>query len=317
MAFSWKLESIPPHDFFISLDIDSYFDKEHDPFEIPEKGMLRPIPLKDRDIAVRIHFNGEVESPVFHIECEEPLDDADIETANRSLSRILGTSMDLRPLYEQAAGDPVLSPMFTEARGFKRMARANLFEDAVNRIIIAQIQHKPTAKKMVYGVREQYGSRLEGSFGRVSAWPRPFQLMKADPVTLKKHGLSLRKGEYIVGLAHLLVSGELSLDELETMPPDLFYETATGIRGIGPTTAQDLMLFRARPDAAFPSTVTKGEEKGLRRWIIYSYGGDPNNTSEAEFQDIIRSWKGFEALALEYLYLKYVLGEKQKRYKKG
>ncbi len=316
MAFSWKLKSNPPHDFFISLDIDSYFDKEHDPVEILEKGMVRPVPLKDRDVLVQIHFNGEVESPEFHIECEEPLDSEEVETANRALSRILGTSLDLRPLYDQAAGDSVLSPMFEEARGFKRMARASFYEDAVNRIIIAQIKHKPTAKKMVYGVREHYGTRLESRFGRVSAWPRPHQLMKADPVELKKHGLSLRKGEYIVGLAHLLVSGELSQDELEAMEPDTFYESVTEIRGIGPTTAQDLMLFRNRPDGSFPSHSNKGTEKGLRRWIIYSYGGDPDNTSEKEFKDMISRWKGYEAVALEHLYLRYVLAEKKKAYRK-
>lgn len=313
MAFSWKLVSKPPHDFFISLDIDSYFDNEHDPATIPENGFLRPIPLQDRDILVNIHFNGEVEAPAFHIECEEPLDDDEIADANQSLARILGTELDLQPLYEQAAKDPVLSPLFSEGYGFKRISRANLFEDAINRVIIAQISHKPTAKKMVYGVRKEFGTALESKHSQISAWPRPHKLMQADPVGLKKHGLSLRKGEYIVGFAHLLVSGEMTLEKLEQLPPYEFYQAMLDVRGIGPTTAQDLMMFRNRPDASFPSNIAKNEEKGLRRWIILSYGGDPDHTTEIEFQEMIRNWKGYEGIALEHLYLQYILNIKKKQ----
>ncbi|MCC5932816.1 MAG: hypothetical protein LAT75_02000 [Candidatus Cyclonatronum sp.] len=317
MPFSWKLKSVPPHDFFISLDIDSYFDHEHDPAEIPDNGMLRPLPLADRDILVRIFFNGDAENPAFHIECEDHLTSGEVAQANRLLSRILGTELDLKPFYEQASDDPLLASLIQEAYGFKRMSRATFFEDALNRIIIAQISHKPTAKKMVYGVREQHGTRLESNLGRVSAWPRPHQLVGTDPASLKKHGLSLRKGEYVTGLADLLVSGELpSMEKLEQLPPDVFYETMLGIRGIGPTTAQDLMLFRNRTDASFPSNFQKGEEKGLRRWISLSYGLNPDTATEAQFSEATKNWKGCESIALEYLYLQYVLGEKARRMKK-
>lgn len=316
MPFSWTLPSVAPHDFFLSLDVASYFDKEHEPLEIPEKGMLRPITLPDRDVLVQIHFNGEVEQPAFFITCDDELDESEKQIANRQLARILGTDLDLKPLYEQAGNDPELAPMFKEAYGFKRVSRASLFEDALNRIIIAQISHKPTARKMVYGVREAHGTRLESSFGRVSAWPRPQQLMKADPLGLKKHGLSLRKGEYVVGLAHEIVSGALDPDKLEQLPPQEFYDAIIPIRGIGPVIAQDLMLFRNRPDAAFPSNKQKGEEKGLRRWVILACGGDPDNTSEAEFTRLTRHWNGVEALALEHLYLRWVLSRKKRQFEK-
>ncbi|AXJ01768.1 3-methyladenine DNA glycosylase/8-oxoguanine DNA glycosylase [Cyclonatronum proteinivorum] len=317
MPFSWKLKSVAPHDFFISLDIDAYFDHEHEPAEIPEKGMLRPLSLTHTDALVRIYFNGDPENPSFQIECEEHLSEDEVAEANRQLARILGTDIDLNPLYEKAWDDPILGPLFKESYGFKRMSRASFFEDALNRIIIAQISHKPTARRMVYGVREQYGTRLESKFGRLSAWPRPYQLVGAEPASLKKHGLSLRKGEYVTGLAHLLVSGEIpSQYEIENLLPAAFYELMLGIRGIGPTTAQDLMMFRNRTDAVFPSHVQKGEEKGLRRWISLSYGCDPDNTDESQFQELIRSWQGYESVALEYLHLNYVLGEKARRMKK-
>ena len=317
MPKSWKISSTPPHDFFISLDVNEYFDFEHDPSLMFEKGFTRPVPVGDRDILVTIFFNGDPEQPEFTIQAQENLDREEIERANKSLNRILGIHIDLRPLYDQAGNDPVLGPLLNEFYGFKRISRANFFEDALNRIIQTQIKHKPTARKMVYNVREAYGKLIVGNGKSVPAWPRPVELIGADPVKMKQYGLSLRKGEYLVGLANEIVSGSLNLDELEEMEPQDFYNKITEIRGIGPTTAQDLMLFREKDQAFFPSHWQKNSEKGLRRWIIYSYGGDPNRTSEAEFQKMIEHWKGYEALAIEYLFINYVMSEKKRSREKN
>jgi DNA-3-methyladenine glycosylase II len=312
MPKSWKLSSKSPHDFFISLDIDQYFDYEHDPSVMFEEGFTRPIPVGDRDILLTIFFNGDPDRPEFTIQSQENLNDNVISVANKSLKRILGTELNLQPLYEQAEDDPVIGPLLREFYGFKRISRANFFEDALNRIIQTQIQHKPTARKMVYNIREAYGKLIVSNGHSVPAWPRPVELIGADPVKMKQYGLSLRKGEYLVGLANEIVSGEIDIDELEKMEPQAFYDLITRIRGIGPTTAQDLMLFREQPHAVFPSHWQKKGEKGLRRWIIFSYGGDPDYTSEEEFQEMIKLWKGYEALALEYLFINYVMNEKKR-----
>ena len=312
MATHWTLSSIPPHDFYLCLDIESYFDHEHDPTRIVEEGFTRPIPLEDRDIGVTVHFNGDPEDPEFSIETEENLSEEELEMANRSLHRILGTRLDLRPLYKKAGNDSVLGPLLTEFYGLKRMSRANIFEDAVNRIVQTRLSHKPTAKKMVYKVREQYAPLLEANGQSIAGWPRPHQMATADPSQIRKLGPTLRKGEYIVDLANAFLSGELDMAALEQADPMDFYNTISGVRGIGPTSAQNLMLFRETTEGAFPSHYDKDKEKGLRRYIILSYGGDPEQTTEVEFNDLIRNWAGYEAAAIEFLYIKYVVNEKKR-----
>ncbi len=335
----WNILSRPPHDFFLCLDVDSYFDFEHNPEQIFEKGFTRPVPLRSRDVLVTVFFNGDAESPEFTVKAHESLSESEQAEADAVLRRILGTDLDLAPFYDQAADDPVLSSIFSELYGLKRMSRSNFFEDAVNRIIQTQIKHKPTARKMVYDVRSAYGTRLESGDGVVPAWPRPERLVTADPVSMKRHGLSLRKGEYLVGLAEELLHGNLAafteqasgpqdvheggfeaglepdvnrtLQILESLPPQELYELLVSVRGIGPTTAQDLILFRNRTDGWFASHIERGREKAVRRWIIYSYGGYPDHTSEEDFQDLIRHWKGYEAAALEFLYVNWILAEKR------
>lgn len=310
---NWKLKSIPPHDWFLCLDIDQYFDHEHNPEKVFEEGYTRPIPVGDRDIIVTTFFNGDPENPVFHFESPESLSKREIETANKSLSRILGTDLDLRPMYDKLADDPVIGPKLSDLYGLKRMARANLFEDTINRIIQMRLSHKPTAKKMVYKVRENYGSLVSFKDNNIPAWPRPHQLVKASPMSIRKLGPTKRKGEFIIGFAEDLLSGERDLHHLETCAPDEFYDTIKKVRGVGPTSAQQLMFFRGRPDATFPSNKKKGEEKGHRRWIILNYEGDPDNTSEEEFQQMIKKWKRYEAAALEFLFADWVLSEKEKK----
>ncbi|WP_069130499.1 DNA-3-methyladenine glycosylase family protein [Rhodohalobacter halophilus] len=311
---SWTLKSIPPHDWFICLDVENYFDHEHDPETIFEEGFTRPIPLVERDIVATIFFNGDPGKPEFHIESDENLNKEEINQANRTLARILGTHLDLRPLYDQAENDPILSPKLTEFYGLKRMSRGTLLEDIMNRIIQMQMAHKPTAKKMAFKVREAYGTHLTHHGKTLPAWPRPFQLAKADPVQIRKMGPTLRKGEYMVGLAQDILAGQVDLDYLDREAnPQEFYDKISKVRGIGPTSAQDLMLFRETTEAVFPSNMKSDEEKGLRKWIIMSYGGDPSNTSEEQFLKMIKNWKGYEAAAIEFLFLNYVINQKKGR----
>ncbi len=313
---SWKLKSVPPHDWFICLDIDSYFDHEHEPEKIFEEGYTRPLPLQDRDILVTVFFNGDPENPEFQIESPEDLSDKEVEQANRVLARILGTNLDLKPLYEAASDDPVLGEKLMNTYGVKRMARATLFDDIVNRIVQMQIHHAPTARKMMYRVRETYGTALHYQGKTVACWPRPHQIMNADPANIRKLGPTKRKGESIAGLASDIVAGNIDIEFLDKTDPVTFYNTITKVKGVGPTSAQDLMIFRNRPDAVFPSNIKKGEEKGLRKWIIRSYGGDPDHTPEEDFQEMISAWKGNEALAIEFLYANWILDWKERQAQK-
>jgi len=180
-----------------------------------------------------------------------------------------------------------------------------------------QMNHKPTAKKMMYRIREQYGTLLDHDGGTLAAWPRPHELMKADPQNIRALGPTLRKGQYLTGLAQDIVAGTTDMNWLATCDPLTAYNTLVKIKGIGPTAAQDLIMMRGRPDAVFPSNRKKDQEKGLRRWIIWSYGEDPDNTTENRFKELTNSWKGYESAALEFLYLNYIMNEKEQRQKKS
>jgi 3-methyladenine DNA glycosylase/8-oxoguanine DNA glycosylase len=315
-----KIASRAPHDFYLTFDITDYFDAEHDDFEeIFELGMVRPLTLSERDVLSVIQFNGDPESPEFTVTFPlHDLTEAESNEAEGQVRRIVGADLDLRGLMDQAADDSLLGPLMIEHYGFKRVARASFWEDAFDDIIRTRISHRPTAKRMAQDVRRAYGTHFEFNGKDYFSYPRPSALIGADPEQWRDDwGISRRKAQYVAGLAEELADGTTSLNQLEGLAPDDFYERAQKIRGIGPSTAQDLMIQRNRPDASFPSNEKKGQEKGLRRWIMYSYGVDPDDTSEAEFQALIANWKGYESLAIRFLYINYVVSEKEKQAKKS
>jgi|AntAceMinimDraft_1070359.scaffolds.fasta_scaffold02543_9 3-methyladenine DNA glycosylase/8-oxoguanine DNA glycosylase len=319
MPKNWVLKSIAPHDFYLCLDIDSYWDFEHNPESIYEQGFNRPLNLADgNSVIVNIQFNGEVEAPSFAITCNESLTNEQITEANVQLARVLGTNLDLRPLYEHAASDPILGPYLNEYYGLKRISRASLFEETINRIVQMNLSHKPTARKMMYKVREKYGNAIMTSEGTVAAWPRPDQLKDATPEHIRACGPTVRKGEYIIRMAEQIVEGSLDINWLDTKAdPTTFVNSMIKIKGIGPSAAQQLVLTRDRTDGAFPSTKKSGEEQGLRKWILLTYGVDANTATEEDFLELTKSWRNYESVAIEFLYLNWINSYKSRKNQKS
>lgn len=316
MPAFWTLASVAPHDFYLSLDVESYWDHEHQPEQIYEEGFWRPINLADRSILVNIQFNGLVDEPAFRIQASESLSEDEIQLANKQLARVLGTDMDLQAFYDQAAEDEIIGPLLREYYGFKRISHATLFEDSVNRIVQMNLSHKPTARKMMYKVREKYGNSIQHEGGVVAAWPSPEQLKMASPEHIRSCGPTVRKGEYIIGMAEAISDGKVDFEWLdEKADAETFYRTLIKIKGIGPSAAQQLMLTRSRTDAFYPSIASKGEEQGFRRWIQLAYGRPSVPMDNEAFASLIAHWKGFEAVAMEFMYINWIHEYKQQKNK--
>lgn len=310
-----QIHSKPPHDFYLTFDAEGYYEAEYDPMVVAEQGYVRPLVLDEREVLAVVRWNENPDDPVFDVTFpEHDLSTDEKAQAERQLRRILGADLDLGALMEQAEDDPMLGPLMTEHYGFKRLAKANLWEECVDDFIRSRIRHRPTAKRMSQDVRRTYGSTFIHNGVNYYSYPRPEGLIGVEPETFREFGVSKRKGEYITGLAQLIVDGEFDVDEHEQMDPDEFYEKIQNVRGIGPSTAQTLMYFRNHDHATFPIRKDRdGNEKGMRRWFIRAYGGDPNDTSDEEFQQMIATWQNYESLAFRFLYLDWILKEKKNK----
>lgn len=297
------IDSRAPHDFGLTLDVDDYFEAEYDPIEIFRHGYAKPLRMPERDVLAVVGWNEQIDDPVFGVDVpRHDLNEVERERTRSAIRRILGADIDLEAFYDCVEDDPVLAPLVERHRGFRRLSGADFYEDAIRSIVGTRISHDPTKKRMVRDVRETWGSAFTHRDTTYYAYPRPEVLADVDAEKFREYGVSKRKGEYIAGLAADIAEGRLDLDALEEASPRDFYERALEIRGIGPWTAQSLMLRRNRPDACFPSHQSDGKEKGIRRWLLMAYDEDPDETSEEEWQKLRSRWEGFEALVSQYLY---------------
>jgi DNA-3-methyladenine glycosylase II len=126
--------------------------------------------------------------------------------------------------------------------------------------------------------------------------PSPSELLAVKPIQLRAAGLSRRKIETLRELAERLSDGRLDEDALTALPDDDFISTLTAISGIGPWTAQGVLLVALRrEDVVLPGDLAL--RKAIRN--VYQLERLP---SEQEVLAIAEKWRPFRSLATSYLF---------------
>jgi DNA-3-methyladenine glycosylase II len=144
-------------------------------------------------------------------------------------------------------------------------------------------------------------ARIEALFA--GHLPSPSELVAVDPNELRTAGLSWRKIGTLRDLAERLVDGRLDEDTLAALPDDDFIAVLTAIPGIGPWTAQGVLLVAlGREDVVLPGDLA------LRKAIQHAYELDHRPT-EQEVLAIAEKWRPYRSLATSYLFASAYDGE--------
>lgn len=112
----------------------------------------------------------------------------------------------------------------------QRPVEPNLFEALVSSVVGQQISGKALAT--IWG-------RIQKRFVPLT----PETLAAAPLEELQQCGMSLRKASYIQGIAQAVLQGELDLESLRTLPDAEVQKRLTKLKGIGPWTAEMLLIF--------------------------------------------------------------------------
>ena len=126
--------------------------------------------------------------------------------------------------------------------------------------------------------------------------PSPGELLAVEPIQLRAAGLSWRKIDTLRDLAARLSDGRLSEEALAELSDDDFVSELTAISGIGPWTAQGILLVALRrEDVVLPGDLA------LRKAIRNAYELD-HLPSEQEVLALAEKWRPFRSLATSYLF---------------
>lgn len=97
-------------------------------------------------------------------------------------------------------------------------------------------------------------------------FPTPKDILKFQPEDLRAAGLSMRKAEYVIGLAEVYERGDLSDKLLQELDDDEVVDNIVAVRGLGPWTAHMFLIFYLRRmDVFSPSDL--GIQRGFRKFI--------------------------------------------------
>lgn len=161
----------------------------------------------------------------------------------------------------------------------------NVFRDLVQIIVNQQLSGK--AAETIFG-------RLEIATGRVGVTPEG--ILKIRLPTLRKCGLSNSKAETIRGLARAVADGGIDLKTLHTYPDEKITEHLTSLKGIGPWTAEMILMFSLGRTDIF----SKGD-LGLRKGIMRLYGLK-NLPSDRQMEKLTKAWKPYRTYAARVLW---------------
>ena len=147
----------------------------------------------------------------------EDLTDHDAERAAQQISWLLGCDQDLRPFYSAAGDDPVLADVVGQFYGYHNTRTASVFEALVQAVMGQQIA-TAVARIVRNLLIEHYGVRATVAGREWYAFPRADTLAKTEVADLRQLKLSVRKSEYIQGIARAALESPDGFEGMHDLP---------------------------------------------------------------------------------------------------
>ncbi|MFW5689371.1 MAG: DNA-3-methyladenine glycosylase family protein, partial [Spirochaetota bacterium] len=125
-------------------------------------------------------------------------------------------------------------------------------------------------------------------------------IASADPAALRAIGLSNRKVEYVTGIARAFAAGDVKPAQWSSLADDALRDHLTSLRGVGPWTADMVLIFHERR----PDVLPLGDV-GLVNAAARLYGWDaPDLRARRETLRVhAERWRPWRSVATWYIWL--------------
>jgi 3-methyladenine DNA glycosylase/8-oxoguanine DNA glycosylase len=247
-----------------------------------------------RLVKVDVESRGSVDAPALElrVECEHPVSAADLVEIRNRVSWRLCLDEDIRPFYELALSDPVLSASIAYNYGAKDKSAYSLF-DAVVDCICAQNTQFRRLYTMRRNLAAAFGDKLEMDGRTYYASPTAQQIAAAPLEAIRACGVGYRD-RHIKGLAEAVVEG-VDLDMIQGLPRDQARTQLMALPGVGAYTADLALIIGARRRDWMPLDVYIRE--ALRQFYF-----DGRAIPDVELRAFTEStWGGYQGYAGFYL----------------
>jgi len=202
----------------------------------------------------------------------------------------MSIDLDLRTFYDIVASNRKFKPIIDSLYGLRPLRPASLFE-----MLVTAITEQQISLRLAYLIRDKMAALFGDELEDTLVFPHEITLAKATMRDLLRCGLSHRKSEYIRDLAKMVTSHRLDLESLKQTPDDDACDKLTQIRGIGPWSAEYVLVRGlGRPDRV------PVEDIGIRD-VVGKYLGKGHRVEPNEVLRFLRPFAPFKGLAAFYL----------------
>lgn len=207
----------------------------------------------------------------------------DLDAATALARRAFDLDADVAGIEEALGADPLLGPLVRSRRGVRIPGAPDPFEGAV-RVILGQQVSARGATTLTARLADLHDA---------PGLPPPEVVAELD--LERRIGVTRQRGAAVRALAAAVAGG---LDLSPTADPAATAEALVAMPGIGPWTAQAVLLIVLRQPDAWPTG-----DLALRRSVGTSSGTTPSAPELDAMAERWRPWRGYAALWLWHAHL--------------
>ncbi|MFG6149799.1 DNA-3-methyladenine glycosylase family protein [Halobacillus sp. B23F22_1] len=250
--------------------------------DLEERWVAIPVKLHNKDHVVRVKGIGTTSAPKFEISSNSELVK---EELLEHIKWLFQWGRDLNKVHEHFQGTN-LEMLFNEYPATPIVKDFHLY-DCLIKVIIHQQLNMKFAYTLSTRFVENFGYEKNG----VWFYPSPETVAQLEYSQLRELQFSQRKAEYVIDTSRLIAAGELDLEELAEQPDELVVKEMTKIRGIGPWTAENWLMFGVGRENLFPKADI-GIQNALKK-----YFGIDHKPDFQEMMDFSENWDPFKSYA--------------------
>ncbi|WP_409253162.1 DNA-3-methyladenine glycosylase family protein [Bacillus sp. SCS-153A] len=275
---------LPPYDFDLvldrlSLDPLNAVDIENRTVKVPFYG--------EKDEVLTVTATGTADHPSFLITMESEDADNSRLTFLRRVFQWEGTLKDIHQHFLETD----LKHIFVEHAGTPIVLEFSPYAVLMKSIIHQQL-NLSFAFTLTQRFVHKYGRQKDG----VWFYPRPAEIAELEISELRDLQFSQRKAEYVIGVSKEIAEGRLNLQELERKSDEEILKELVKLRGIGPWTAENFLMFALGRQNLFPKT-----DIGIQNALKKLYEMDRKPTL-AEIEEMSATWAPYLSYASLYLW---------------
>lgn len=203
---------------------------------------------------------------------------------------------NLAPFYQMAKEDNILKHIVKDNYGLRNIGFPDLFEALCTAVMSQQINLAFAARLKCEFIKS-YGHSITYNGEDYWAFPTPETIASLSKEQMAHLKTTERKKECIIHIAQAIASGSLSKEILiKINDPKLIMTQLTKIKGIGPWTAEYILMRCLRYPTTFPV-----KDIGLLNAIKHVKGLNERPT-EQDVLTLFNRWTNWQSYAAYYLW---------------